>query len=246
MLGRLFGKKKSAAPTATTTAAASPQVKLDLMKSRAEIVTKLCLSKGFSEDQKSRVAIALDFSGSMSSEYSSGRVQELVERLIPIAMRFDDNAAIDVFIFHTRAFDLGEVTLANFEGFVQTKIMDQYSMGGTNYAPIIDMITKKYSSEKGDPGYVMFIADGNCWDEKETKQSVIKASKEGIFWQFIGIGSDKFKLFEELDDMEGRVIDNANFFQVKDVKAMSDKELYSKMMDEYPDYLKEAKTKGII
>jgi hypothetical protein len=51
---------------------------------------------------------------------------------------------------------------------------------------------------------------------------------------------------EDLDDMPGRVIDNANFFRAIDFEKMSDEELYSKMMDEYPDYLKEASTKSII
>lgn len=44
---------------------------------------------------KSRVALALDFSGSMSSLFEDGTVQSIIERLIPLALNFDDNGELD-------------------------------------------------------------------------------------------------------------------------------------------------------
>ena len=237
-----FGKKSSE----TATAEAPSQGQIDLMKQRVDLVKKISLEKNIPETQKSRVALVLDHSGSMSNLYRSGFVQRLLERLMPLGIRFDDNQAIDVFIFHNNAYEVGEVTPDRFQGFIQNEISKKYSMGGTEYAPIIEMVTRKYVTEPGDVGYVMFVTDGDNSDKKRARQAVTEAAKHGIFWQFVGIGNDHFDFLEELDEMEGRVIDNANFFQVRDIERMSDEELYSKMMGEYPQYLTEAKTKGII
>lgn len=237
ILSGIFGKR-------TVNQAVSDVNKIDLMKNRVDLVKKISLEKNISENQKSRVALVLDYSYSMDYLYDNGFVQELVERLLPLGIRFDDNEAIDVFLFHNEAYDLGEVTPSSFEGYVK-KATKKYSMGGTKYAPVIKMITDKYVSEPGDVAYVMFITDGDNSDKKESTKAIKKASKHGIFWQFIGIGTASFDYLEKLDNMDGRFIDNANFFQVKDLKSISDEQLYSDMMNEYPQYLVEAKQKGI-
>ena len=46
--------------------------------------------------------------------------------------------------------------------------------------------------------------------------------------------------------MDGRIIDNANFFEVKDPKQMSDNELYNKILGEYPDWISKAQKQGIL
>lgn len=235
----LFSKKKKTVEEASESS-------ISLIKKRTETVSAIALKKGITENTKSRVAVVLDYSYSMSALYSSGFVQSLLERMMPLGIRFDDNAAIDVFLFHNDAFDLGEVTLENFTGFIKRDITNKYSMGGTEYSPVIKMINKKYSSEEGDPAYVIFITDGDCSDKSYSEKAIKDASKNGIFWQFVGIGRANFDFLEKLDNMEGRTIDNANFFQVVDIDKETDETLYSNMMGEYPDYLKEAKTKGII
>jgi vWA found in TerF C terminus len=46
--------------------------------------------------------------------------------------------------------------------------------------------------------------------------------------------------------MEGRFIDNASFFHIKDTEKTTDEELYSQLLDEFPSWLKEAKAKGLL
>jgi hypothetical protein len=238
----LFKKKEKS----STTESGSDLSAIQLIKKRAETVSSLCLKKGISETTKSRVAVVLDYSYSMSALYSTGFVQKLLERMMPLGIRFDDNSAIDVFLFHDKAYELGEVTLENFTGYVNRDVTKKYSMGGTCYSPVVNMINKKYTEEKGDVAYVIFITDGDCSDKENSEKAIKNASENGIFWQFVGIGRANFGFLEKLDDMPGRKIDNANFFQVKDLDKMSDENLYEKMMDEYPQYLIEAKQKGII
>lgn len=219
--------------------------RLNLMKERTEIVSSLCLRKGISF--MSRVAAVLDYSGSMNRLYSSKEVHRIFDRLIPIALQFDSNKEIDLFAFHDSPRDCGTVNIDNFQTAIKDKIEDKMSFGGYDYyAPTIRLLTKKYSSEKGDPVFVMFLLDGGCMDEPEAKKAIIEASEHGIFFQFIGIGRAKFKFLEELDNLEGRKIDNANFFAIEDLSTMSDKALYSKLMSEYPDYITKAKQLNII
>ena len=50
----------------------------------------------------------------------------------------------------------------------------------------------------------------------------------------------------EVGDLSGRYIDNADFFSAKNPAAVSDDELYDLLMQEYPERVKNAHTKGLI
>lgn len=64
--------------------------------------------------------------------------------------------------------------------------------------------------------------------------------------EVVGIGDSNFEVLEKLDTMEGRFIDNANFFHIKEIEKVSDEELYNNLLNEFPAWLTEAKTKGIL
>lgn len=111
-----------------------------------------------------------------------------------------------------------------------------------------EVITETYESAKPVevPTIVFFITDGENWDFDRTVQVIQEASKQAIFWQFVGIGNEKFKFLKKLDTMEGRYIDNANFFEVNDISTVSEEELYNRLLNELPSWLEEAKAKGLI
>ena len=239
---------------------------LDLTKEldlRKQKVLDLRKSLGLNH-QKAQVVLALDFSGSMSSMYSSGKVQQLVERLLPIGMAFDDNQEIDFYLFHDSFEKLPEnIKPNNIAGYIQKKVLGKYDMGGTSYAPIIKEIVDEFSSSRTKssflgigggkeyttmdmPVYVIFITDVDNFDKKEAEEAIKEASKTGIFFQFVGIGGTKFPFLEKLDTMSGRNIDNANFFAVEDVTKMSDDDLYKLLLTEFPTYVHEARSKKLI
>lgn len=83
--------------------------------------------------QKSKVALCLDFSGSMGSDYKNGSMQRLCEKVLALATQLDDDGAIDLFVFDTKADYLGEVTLQNFRGVIAELTKGRH-MGTTNYA----------------------------------------------------------------------------------------------------------------
>jgi len=227
-------------------------------------------------DHSARVALCLDISASMSSLYRTGKVQALAERTLALGCRFDDNGAIDIFLFGSGSHEAGAMTLDNFKGFVKN-ITDKYPLeGGTRYGLAIETIRKFYFPDaKGQkreqpvsadsPVYVMFITDGETLDQQYTETQIKWAAYEPIFWQFMGLGESKkdvkaggikgffsrmikpdFGFLEQLDEMGGRFVDNANFFSIKDPADIADDELYALMMREYPEWLKTARTKGLI
>lgn len=233
---------------------------LDLQKIniRKDIILNLTKEKGI-QNQKAQVFLCMDISGSMTNMYRSGHVQDVIERIVPIALQFDDNGELDLYMFSdTCKKHKNNVTLKNLEGFVKNEILTNYSFGGTEYAPPINMIREEVSGKSmfgfGKAGvkklkypiYVIFITDGENTDRTYSEQAIREASKHGIFFQFVGIGNSSFSFLEKLDNLSGRFIDNANFFQVSDLNRTSDNDLYSKLLNEFPSWLKLAKEKNLI
>jgi uncharacterized protein YegL len=224
---------------------------------------QVSLQKRGLDAHRARVAIALDISGSMKGLYSAGKVQQLAERILALGLHFDDNGAIDVFLFDSGAYNEGEMTLANFKDFIATKVMRKVG-GGTKYSPVLRMMREEYfPSKKGFlgrkkgsgqadlPVYVMFVTDGapHPTDKKAATAEIVECSKVGMFFEFMAIGREndpEFDYLRELDDMEGRVLDNADFFEVPDPVSMSESALYDKMMTEYPGWIPQAKAAGQI
>ncbi|MBH8575108.1 VWA domain-containing protein [Nostocaceae cyanobacterium CENA369] len=46
--------------------------------------------------------------------------------------------------------------------------------------------------------------------------------------------------------MNGRIIDNANFFHVDDLIKITDEQLYERLLNEFPAWIREARAKGIL
>ena len=240
---------------------------LDLSKK-----AKISLEKVGLQDHNAKVALCLDISGSMSKMYRSGKIQEFVERILALGTRFDDDGSIDVFLFGKNAYDAGEITIDNFNGSVDRLIKQHPLEGNTYYGKAMKSIRKHYFGHGGKqdkpfsqkyPVYVMFVTDGAPFDKSDATSHIQHSSYEPIFWQFMAIGKSNksakkkggffssliqsdFSFLEQLDNLTGRYLDNANFFSVEDPLEVSDTELYDLLMTEYPGWVKAASQKGLI
>ena len=259
---------------------------LDLTKRAAVTLEK----RGLGE-HTARVALCLDISASMSMLYRSGKVQALVERVLALGLRFDDNAEVDVFLFGRDGHEAGSVGLNSYQGWTDRMLSQWRLEGGTDYAAAMHLIRKQYFGSGGkrkkphsdsQPVYVMFVTDGHTTSEQATKDHVMSSSYEPLFWQFMGIGRSSksvdapaaaqapqppvsqsrfarrmqamtanwgdgtFRFLEELDDMPGRFLDNADFFCVQDPANLSDEQLFELMMSAYPTWLQQAQAQGLL
>ena len=210
---------------------------------RKNSLNTICLKKKELNDIVARVCVVMDFSGSMENLYDKGIVQALFERLLPLAIKFDDNGELESWIFSNSFARLESITEDNFYGYVNREIVNNYKMGGTEYSPVMKDVVKKYVVEEPSdvPTYVIFITDGDNSDKTKTTKIMRESSKYNIFWQFVGIGNSDFEYLTKLDEMKSRYIDNANFFKCNNIATISDTELYDKLLHEFPDWIVEYK-----
>ncbi|MBU3146203.1 VWA domain-containing protein [Clostridium sp. CF012] len=226
--------------------------KINILKKKVEIV----LEKKKLIGVVARVALVIDISRSMFSCYKEGKVQKVIDRIAAVAAKFDDDGTLDMWIFDHRFHRLPSVNESNYEDYINREILDKHKQGlfngkifGANdEPPVMEDVIKYYTEENKSeyPAFVVFISDGGIHKNKEIKQVMIESTKYPLFWQFIGIGNANYGILEKLDIMPGRVVDNANFFSLDDVDKISDEELYNKLLNEFPMWLKEVKEKGIL
>ncbi|MCU6798105.1 VWA domain-containing protein [Paenibacillus sp. WQ 127069] len=240
------------AVVAESAAAAAPPVetkinlnKIDLLKKKVEI----SLAKNKIANEKARVAVVFDASGSMFDLYENGTVQRAFEKVLAIASSMDDDGQLDVWFFADSSMRTGSVTSTDYENYVE-RSYTLGAAGGSNNEPVVmrDVI-KKYSKEEPNnrlPAYVIFFSDGGIYETEAISKILIESSKLGIFWQFVGLGQSYYGVLEELDDLPGRFIDNADFFALDDIDTVSDSELYDRLFNEYPQWLVQARQKRIL
>ena len=233
----------------------SEQHLFELKRKVTEVVQQVGLA-----GQRAQVALALDISGSMVDLFDHGVVQKVVERILALSVTFDDNGAVDIFLFGAQDYTVGELTKEDFFGYVDRVIRPHYDLeSDTCYAGVIRRITHHYvptpgllgnlltrTATKHDPAYVLFVTDGDNRDPVEAEQALIEASDKPIFWQFVGVGPSNFSFLKQLDTLPGRHIDNANFFQVNDIARIDDAELYRRLLGEFPSWLDLAREHGVL
>ncbi|RYX82836.1 tellurium resistance protein [bacterium] len=260
-----FGGEEVEEAPATPTPAAPPKVSLDkdkelqakLERSAPQLVNlsktlAVSLDKKGLKETVARVALVLDASGSMTQQYRSGHVQGVVDRIATLAMRLDDDGELDTWVFATRHEKLASVTLNNVQGYIKellkrsSKQAIVRELAGSNNEPPVMREILDFYRDSSLPALVVFISDGGIKAQQEIKDILTEASNHPIFWQFIGLGGANYGVLKNLDTMEGRTVDNANFFQIDDWRSVSDSELYDRLLNEFPQWLQEARRAGIL
>ena len=223
--------------------------RLDLRK---ETVKKVCLKKADMSHLTSRVAVIIDVSGSMQQNFKTGMVQATLERLLPLAMAFDNDGSMEVWTFDHEFKRYPPITRTNFYNYIADNKIS--ARGGTMYAPVICDVGKYFIKEEPAklPTYVIFVTDGDNIDHRNTDKAIKLISNFPIFFQFVGIGNtgrNGFKYLSSLDEMGDRYVDNANFFAIDslaDIDLIDDVSLYAKLLDEYPKWLNYPQVKEMI
>lgn len=223
--------------------------KIDLLKRKVSI----SLEKKKIALEKSRVTVVFDASGSMTQLYRNGTIQRAFERVLAVAACMDDNGELDVWFFGSKFMKARSVTERDFEDYIKQTYPIPKTFGGlgsgNNEPPVMKDIIHHYITNeprKDIPAYIIFFSDGGIYKDKEIAKILVDASKQNLFWQFVGLGNANYGVLQKLDNLPGRFIDNADFFALDDLDKISDEELYNRLLNEFPIWLKEAREKGIL
>ncbi|MFF5260514.1 VWA domain-containing protein [Actinomadura viridis] len=234
-----------------------PPAEVDLRKriSLRKEAVRVSLEKKGIGGVRARVAVALDASGSMRRLYKDGVVADNVERMAALALQMDDDAALDAWIFATEFARLPPLKVAEIQAWTRDNVRmreavaadgTRVSLGGRNNEPqVIADIVSYYACRPGEPVFVLFFSDGGVAKDAQIARLLREASDQPIFWQFIGLGHGRYGILHKLDDLDGRLVDNAGFFAVDDIDGISDAELYQRILSEFPTWLRAARAQGI-
>lgn len=201
--------------------------------------------------QRAAVYLVLDRSGSMSRYYRDGSVQHLAEQVLALSANFDDDGVVPVVFFDTDAYQPVDISLDAYQGRIGALHQQYGRMGTTNYAAAMDQVIDHYlDSGVKDPAFVVFQTDGSPDSKRAAEQTLCKAARLPMFWQFIGFGDDSFTFLRKLDDLAvpaKRVVDNAGFFAAgRRPSDMPDGVLYDEVMAEFPSWLGAARAAGVL
>ena len=75
---------------------------------------KVELEKRNLQDQIAKATLVLDISGSMSERYSNGTVQEIVNKILPLAVQFDDDGELDFWYYGSIPKRMNSVNMKNY------------------------------------------------------------------------------------------------------------------------------------
>ncbi len=224
--------------------------KLDLRKRE---VHKVLLTKGAAQE-RARIVLVLDKTGSMYDEYQAGIVHRVVERMVPVATQLDDDGSLECYLYAVDFARLPDLRVEDLERWMAEFIHIDGVHGGIDYRRIggyndeIPIMTEIIGTLEGQrlPTLVLFFTDGGFSKKREITKLMQRASNLPAFWQFVGIGRNNFGVLTKLDEMGGRMVDNVGFFAVTDIDRIDDAELYRRLLSEFPDWLRAARSAGIL
>ena len=254
------------------------------------------------QNHTAQCALLLDYSGSMDWLYEKRRgakshVEVMVERMVPFALRWDDNGVIDTWLFDTGVSELHDVTLDNLDTAVADMTKNR-RMGTTNLHAGLSAVVDHYefrslSGPAEFPTYLICITDGRPDNASSCTRLIEQLSKYGMFIQFVAIGEDwptldmgiapgsapapappasggfmskissmfgggdsssssptprtrGMQYLVSLDEELDTEIDAVNAFAVENPATVDETRLYSLMTREYPGWLPQAKSAGLI
>lgn len=234
---------------------------------KAETAVK-AIDKARLNGATAKVAVVLDYSGSMYNEYQSGRMQALTEKVLALGTQFDDDGSIDFFVFDSTAARLGEVGINDFEGSV-ARLTKNRRMGSTNYADAFTAVRNHFGfspaapRKKGlfgafkkaqpaqsgpvdQPVYALFLTDGSPDNAQAAVDALTDVSTAPVFWKFLSIGSSPMAFLQKLDDLKERFVDNADYQHIGSLSTITDDKLFDLMLEEFPEWISEVRSKGLI
>lgn len=121
-----------------------PTFKLQKPEEEIRRVGFVLQKQGIHERIPAQVGLNIDVSGSMRELFADGVMQSALERVLPVALYFDDDGRIDTWVFSdgNKMASITQATAENYNDYIRREIIDNFGLdgilwGGTDYGPVI-------------------------------------------------------------------------------------------------------------
>lgn len=211
------------------------------LEKKVDLVKEVLARRHVPESIKLQVKSCIDISGSMQGLFKRGTVQELVDRLLAVAVRFDDNQSIESYAFGSGAVQLNDIKPSMFGNYVDSKFLPEaeksgHLWSGTSYSRALQLIMKDgkkggffgFGAKKPEPTYLLFITDGDTnGDEAASEKLLQDFADQNTYVQLIGVGSgSRFSFLNRMADK----YDHVGFVTFPRLESVSDEDMYDQLL----------------
>lgn len=229
------------------------------LEKKQEIV-RLSLEKRNVPNIVMAVKLVLDVSGSIQGLFDNGTMQELVDRLIPVGMRFDDNGSLEAYAFGSNIQSVVDIKPDDFGSYVSKKFLKQVARSilwsGTEYGIALEHVKEDWAEvnapKKGGffkglfgkpdtpvkqaPAFLMFVTDGeDQGSPSEAEAHIRELGEMNMYIQLIGVGNSNFGFLRQMANK----YDHVGFVTFPDLADISDEFMYGALLnDELCDWIK--------
>lgn len=205
----------------------------------------IALSKRGLAGIRAQAVLVLDHSGSMHADYSNGKVQTLVERVLGFALQIDVDGTVPVIPFDSVLHPTVDVTVENYRGVVDNQIWQPRQMGSTDLAKAL-VAVRELAKTTDEPIFCVVITDGNPDSQSAATRVVVELAGYPVFVKFLAIRDVPY--LNDLDDMNPdlRLVDNVDAKSFSDPASVSDMEFADAMADEWDSWVAAATKAGVL
>lgn len=214
------------------------------LEKKVEMVNVVLAKRKVPAAFKLQVKTAIDISGSMTGMFDSGAVQKLVDRLLAVAVRFDDNQSIESYAFGSGAVQLSDIKPEMFGSYVDSVFLPEATQSGhlwsgTSYDRALRLIMKDGAGaggffgfgkkKKPEPTYLLFVTDGDTANEAESEKLLADFEQQNTYVQLIGIGhGSEFRFLNRMADK----YDHVGFVTFPNLDRVTDEQMYDQLLSD--------------
>ena len=196
---------------------------------------------------RARIVLVVEASQQTAQYFSNGSMQNLITKVLPLALQFSNNAQLEYWLYGSRPKKMFPIGERNYASAIPNDWGSLMWSLGENKSETTAMTEVLSSCQPFNmPSYILFITSGNTALNNQIEQMVAYSSQFPVFWQFLGMGSNRYGIFENITNLSGSTVCNAKFAAISGFSQNSTPELYKFLLSDFAKWRKEATKIGIV
>ena len=153
---------------------------------------------------RARIVLVIEASQQTAQYFSNGSMQNLITKVLPLAMQFSDNAQLEYWLYGSRPKKMFPIGERNYASAIPNDWGSLMWSLGENKSETTAMTEVLSSCQPFNmPSYILFITSGNIPLNSQIEQMVVSSSQFPVFWQFLGMGNSRYGVFENITNLPG-------------------------------------------